>query len=566
MSKGLAIIYDRASTKKQEENYTRQDVKRVGSEIARRHGYDTEADPRFEVKSGEELRNRPVMLGILEDIQAGKIIEGQRVAAIIVPSLTRLSRDEDIIDGLIIKKTCRDNDVAVIDFYGKVYNFDNANDQDAAFLEFWFAARDKRQIVANTLRGAKEKAMQGKYMGGFAAFGYRLVESGEMHKSGRHLKKRIIDPSEAKVVKRIYKLYRDHSADEIAAMLNTEGTYFRIKNPKIASRHKSEYRPFSAVDIIRIVKNPLYAGWIRWGTGVKGRRSRYLRDFEPQMHFDKSIQIISQDEFDRAQRIRKARINCPARAATGFHPFTRILKCVHCGGQIVSNYTTDKFNKRPKWLQSVYRCTEHFANPSVCPEGQIIATYPIAYAVIELIKSVIQDKMRLSEALMEAAQRYSEDGTMHELENETKAQLEKTGQAIERVTRSIAEGTLSDNEARTVLQELRDKKERLTRDLKNFEESRSIKLEILEAVRYISGDLDGTLWDMLEHRPRTFARVLRLLFKPHSVSVQAYWDLSVKGHVSTLGKRKARVVDYELQESFSNMLNASPQLRAAFGN
>lgn len=557
MSKGAAIIYDRASTKKQEENYTRQDVKRIGAEIAARCDYSTEAEPRLEIKSGEELRNRPVMLGILNDIQTGKLIQGQRIAAIIVPNLTRLSRDEDIIDGLIIKKTCRDNDVAVVDFNGKVYNFENASDQDTAFLEFWFAARDKRQIIANTLRGSKERASQGKYMGGFAPFGYQLLDSGEINRHGKHLKKRIIHPAEAKIVKRIYRLYNEYSALEIAKILNGEGIHFSTKNPKRASKHKSGDRPFTRVDVIRIVKNPLYAGWVRWAAGVRGKRSKYLRDFEPQMHFDPSLQIVSQEDFDRAQRIRQERRNSPARGATGFHPFTRVLKCLHCGQPMIASIDTNKSNKRPQWLKSVYHCEGHFTDPKSCPEGQVITTYPVAYALIELIQSLIKDKLRLSDALELAAKQYSVDQTLHELENETRAELEKTNQAIERVARSIAEGVVNDNEAKIVVQELRDKKDRLARDLQNFEESKTIKVEILEAIKYINGDLDHTLWDMLEKHPRSFTRVLRLLFKPHSISVNAYWDTAVKGHVSTLGKRKGKVVEYTLEDSFAYTLDTS---------
>ncbi len=79
----------------------------------------------------------------------------------------------------------------------------------------------------------------------------------------------------------------------------------------------------------------------------------------------------------------------------------------------------------------------------------------------------------------------------------------------------------------------------------------------------INSDIRKTLWKMLEEKPRSLARILRLLFKPHTISVEAYWDKEVKGHVSTLGKRKGRVIDFELQDSFSYMLvGALPGMQA----
>lgn len=200
-------------------------------------------------------------------------------------------------------------------------------------------------------------------------------------------------------------------------------------------------------------------------------------------------------------------------------------------------------------------------SPASVPRGQIITAYPLAYAIIGVGTSLLKDRMRLSESLALAARRYSEGETRGHVRDDAKAELEKTTQAIERITRSIAEAIVSDHEARAVVQDLRDKKEQLMRELRNLEENEDVRSEIREAIQYINSDLDGLLWAMLEHHPRRFARVLGLLFKPHSMTVESFWDPSVKGHVSTLGKRKAKVIDYTLQDDFGFMLDASPQLR-----
>src|SRR5262245_34696152 len=113
--KKFAVIYDRASTHSQKNNWSREDAVREGRRLAEQHGYAYEL--RQEVASGEELVNRPVMKGILDDIYAGK------VHAIICQELSRLSRDEDTIDGAIIRRICRENQAFVIT-QSRVYNFE----------------------------------------------------------------------------------------------------------------------------------------------------------------------------------------------------------------------------------------------------------------------------------------------------------------------------------------------------------------------------------------------------------------------------------------------------------
>lgn len=558
MSNGIAIIYDRASTQKQSENYTRQDVKRIGTEIARRYGYEVEAEPRFEIKSGEELRNRAVMLGILKDIQASK------AKAIIVPNFTRLSRDEDIIDGLVIKKICRENGVVIIDFNGKVYNFENDNDQDAAFLELWFGARDKRQIVGNMMRGAKERARQGKYMGGFAPLGYKLELSGEVNKRGKPLYKRAIMPEEAKIVRMIFRLYQSNSATECARILNIKGILLPIKSKPRAKDSKATTRPFTGEDIMRVVRNALYAGWMRWNMELShGRpRSKYLRDFEPQMHFDLSLQIISQSEFDRVQRIIKERCDVPSRSAVGNYPFSRLLKCKNCGGVMTANVAYR--NGVLKYDEHRYRCGTHFDDPKTCPNGQSLAAIPIANAVIPMTAKLLHAGLQLTSALKQAAQEYAKNDTMKSLEAETRAQLESTNQATARLMDAIANGLVFADEAKAKIEELRDKKERLTRDLQRFNESENIRAEILEAIQYVNGDLEKVLWGLFDTNPRILARILRLIFKPHSFVIETFWGGNGRG------RRGGRVIEYALNEEFqefvdskhSDVLQTAPRRRA----
>src|SRR5687768_7157339 len=104
--KKFAVIYDRASTEMQANNFSRFDAATTGFELAAKYEYAAEL--RQEIRSGESITNRPVLQSVLDDVVAGK------VHAIIVQNLSRLTRDQDGIDAYVIKKILADNDCVVI--------------------------------------------------------------------------------------------------------------------------------------------------------------------------------------------------------------------------------------------------------------------------------------------------------------------------------------------------------------------------------------------------------------------------------------------------------------------
>ena len=118
----IAVIYDRASRQQQADNYSRADAARL-SGLA--EGMDLPWELRREIKSGESLTNRPVMKQLLEEVEAGM------VAAIICQDFSRLSRDEDGIDGRIIRQICRDNECIIVT-PERAYNFSMDLDDDLA--------------------------------------------------------------------------------------------------------------------------------------------------------------------------------------------------------------------------------------------------------------------------------------------------------------------------------------------------------------------------------------------------------------------------------------------------
>ncbi|MCH9026221.1 MAG: recombinase family protein, partial [Proteobacteria bacterium] len=276
---GLAILYDRASTAHQRDNWSRADANRFLERVVAEHGYEGEV--RQEIKSGENLTDRPVMKQLLKEIAEGKI------AALVTQDFTRLSRDEDGIDGRVIRQVCRDADTLIIT-QEKTYDFSNDGDDLLADLNFFVGKIHKRQSLLALTRGLKEKARQGKLEPTYAMYGYDWSErwpdvdppQGAKPGAKKPGAKLVVLPEEADVVRRIFNLYEEVSQRQVAMRLNKEGVRKSVKSRawrrKVQSRENGERvfleraeertdRMWTPKDINDIVSNALYAGLLTWG-------------------------------------------------------------------------------------------------------------------------------------------------------------------------------------------------------------------------------------------------------------------------------------------------------------
>ena len=112
------------------------------------------------------------------------------------------------------------------------------------------AQLESEQIGERVYMGMRQKASMGGILGFNAPFGYRF-EDGKL---------KIVE-KEARIVKQIFNQYRDgYALKEILRVLNSNG----IKTKK--------NKKWSIWAVRRILKNPIYAGYIRWdGILKKGR-------------------------------------------------------------------------------------------------------------------------------------------------------------------------------------------------------------------------------------------------------------------------------------------------------
>ncbi len=186
-----AIIYDRANTKLQKDNYSRVNAYEVGIRIAEQNGFTWEYIK--EIGSGTTLTGRPEMMRILDRIAAGEI------QVIIVQDLDRLASPTERAIYETIRDICLDNDVLVFTHSG-VFNFADDNSDFMADIQMSVAKKEVIQIRKRLKRGRVARAESGGYFGQ-TPLGYRIiyVDKGQGQKPVADWAK---DPQGAKIIKK----------------------------------------------------------------------------------------------------------------------------------------------------------------------------------------------------------------------------------------------------------------------------------------------------------------------------------------------------------------------------
>ena len=188
-----------------------------------------------------------------------------------------------------------------------------------------FAQEESRSIGENIRWGVRRRFAQGIPNGHKPPYGYTW--DGEMFR---------IVPSEGEIVKEIYRRYlAGESAYAIAKSLAGRGITGRQGRPIEQTTVKDILSNISYTGTMVLQKNYISEGHIRKRN--KGELSMYLVEgiFEP---------LISRDDFDKAQEIRKLRTEQAVNRNPVLLPFSGMVKCGCCGGGF-SRRTAGKYRR-----------------------------------------------------------------------------------------------------------------------------------------------------------------------------------------------------------------------------
>ncbi len=290
-------------------------------------------------KSGKSIEGRPSFKKLLDDIKNGLDIK-----YVLVYKLSRFGRNAaDILNSIELIQSYDINLIATEE------GIDSSQTSGKLLISVLSAVSEieRENILEQTMNGRREKARQGGWNGGFAPYGYELV-NGEF----------IIIPDEAAVVREIYKMFVEEnmSANAIAHRLNLQGIERDLKKNRSLIN-------WSLSAIKQMLKNPIYKGAIAFGrrkkVKIKGTRDDFARVESDNYILGKGKHkaIISEELWNQAQEKIKSRSKSgpnPAYART--YLLSGLLRCPCCGGRMSSAVNQWKTIDGQAYSSAYYRC------------------------------------------------------------------------------------------------------------------------------------------------------------------------------------------------------------------
>ena len=266
--------------------------------------------------TGTSTTHRDEFKRLIADCNAGKI------DLVLVKSISRFARDT--VDCLHTVRCLKEKGIAV---RFERENIDSTSEDGELLLTLLasFAQEESRSIGDNIRWGVRRRFRQGIPNGHKPPYGYTW--DGEMFR---------IVPSEGEIVKEIFRRYlAEESAYAIAKSLAGRGITGRQGRLIEQTTVKDILSNISYTGTMALQKNYISEGHIRKRN--KGELPIYMVDgiFEP---------LISRDDFDNAQEIRKRRAERSANRNPVRMSFSGMVKCGCCGGGF-SRRTAGKYRR-----------------------------------------------------------------------------------------------------------------------------------------------------------------------------------------------------------------------------
>lgn len=290
---------------------------------------------------------------------------------------------------------------------------------------------------------AQKLVAGGKFMGGKAPYGYRLENSGEASKHGRLLKKLVIHPDEAEIVKHIYdlSLNMEFGSVKIAKILN-ENEKYRQLSPKRES--------WQGGTITSILTNPIYSGRVAYKRRERINGKYHTLESKDWIIADEpneTIRMIDDNTWNRVQEKRALRASKYTKKLEnknvtvisrndGMLPLIDILHCGYCGCKMVNgskyNYWTIKgTGERRTSRIPIYKCNRAWQGVPHDKTKQFRADKIDTIVFKELANYI--ERLQDNEDIFKLIEQKQEDG-----KRKKEKELEKEQKKLENIRDEIA--------------------------------------------------------------------------------------------------------------------------------
>ncbi len=339
-------IYTRVSTAMQIDGYSLDAQKARMKAFADYNDYEIVGEYEDAGKSGKSIEGRFEFNRMMEDIKSGK----DGVAFVLVFKLSRFGRNAaDVLSTLQIMQDFGVNLICVED------GIDSSKDAGKLMISVLSAVAEieRENIRVQTMEGRIQKAREGKWNGGFAPYGYRLVDG-----------KLEINEEEAPAIRTIFDQYvhTDIGSNGIAKYLENHGIH------KI-QRQNGKNPLFDSHLIRLILKNPVYCGKIAYGRRktekVHGTRNDYhLVEQDNYILVDGLHEPIVTEEVWQAAQVKLLaqakkyeHVNRGKDERT--HLLSGIVKCPICGAGMYGNKSIKHKKDGTKYKDFYYYGCKH---------------------------------------------------------------------------------------------------------------------------------------------------------------------------------------------------------------
>ena len=337
-------IYTRVSTSMQVEGYSLDAQKDKLRKYADYQEMSIVGEYSDEGKSGKSVEGRPQFKQMLADIESGK----DNVDYVLVFKLSRFGRNAaDVLSSLQKMQDYGVNLICVED------GIDSSKDAGKLMISVLSAVAEieRENILVQTMEGRRQKAREGRWNGGFAPYGYQLV-NGEL----------IIAEDEAEIIRIIYDKFVNTTMGmaAIAAFLNNS-------DYKKNLRQNNTIEGFSTSFVKGVLDNPIYCGKLAFGRRknekIPGTRNEYHIVKQKGYLLSDGIHeaIISEEMWNQAHRKRQETgvLQVKTHSLEHEHILSGIIKCPVCGSGMYGNVNRKKHSDGGYYKDYFYYACKH---------------------------------------------------------------------------------------------------------------------------------------------------------------------------------------------------------------
>lgn len=337
--------YTRVSTAMQIDGYSLDAQKARMKSFADYNSYEIVGEYEDAGKSGKSIEGRLQFSQMMDDIKSGK----DGVSYVLVFKLSRFGRNAaDVLSTLQVMQDFGVNLICVED------GIDSSKDAGKLMISVLSAVAEieRENIRVQTMEGRIQKAREGKWNGGFAPYGYKLV-NGCLE----------INEEEAEAIRVIFEQYVDTNtgANGISKYLEDHGIHKII-------RQNGKTPLFDAALIRKILRNPVYCGKIAYGRRktekIHGTRNDYhLVEQDNYLLTDGIHKPIVSEELWQSAQVKLLAQSKKYERVNGkdikVHLLSGIVKCPVCGAGMYGNKSVKHKKDGTKYKDFYYYGCKH---------------------------------------------------------------------------------------------------------------------------------------------------------------------------------------------------------------